>query len=70
MPQQEWKKEQRKKWEREMARLREENEDLKKEIERLRGELEKATRAGKRQAAPFSRGEPKRRPQLRPRQRF
>ncbi|MGI8744605.1 MAG: hypothetical protein ACR2NN_18925 [Bryobacteraceae bacterium] len=35
---------------------------LKRENERLRGELEKATRAAKRQAAPFSRGEPKRKP--------
>lgn len=48
--------------ERENARLRQENERLQREIERLRGELEKAMRSGKRQAAPFSRGEPKKNP--------
>ena len=49
-------------WEQENVWLRKENERLKKEIERLREELEKMARAGKRQAAPFSRGEPARRP--------
>jgi transposase len=42
-------------WEGEIALLREENERLRREIERLRGELDSATRATKRQAAPFSR---------------
>lgn len=37
-------------------------ERLRAEVERLKAELEKARRAGKRQAAPFSRGEPKARP--------
>jgi len=52
--------------ERENERLREENQWLKKEkerleekIERLEKALEEALRAAKRQAAPFSRGEPK-----------
>lgn len=48
--------------ERENERLRRENEQLRQEIERLRGELEQALRAGKRQAAPFSRGKPKGKP--------
>lgn len=47
---------------REVERLRAENEKLQREIERLRGELEKALRSAKRQAAPFSRGEPKKNP--------
>jgi transposase len=46
----------------ENARLRQENERLQGEIARLRGELEKAVRSAKRQAAPFSRGEPKQNP--------
>ena len=44
-------------------RLRKENERLKQEAERLRRELEVALRAGKRQAAPHSRGTPKANPQ-------
>src|SRR5271154_4537598 len=43
---------------RENERLRKENERLKQETERLRRELEAALRAGKRQAAPHSRGNP------------
>lgn len=39
-----------------------ENERLKQENERLRQQLEAASRAAKRQAAPFSRGEPKSHP--------
>jgi transposase len=34
--------------------------DLQAENERLRRQLDKATRAGKRQAAPFAKGQPKR----------
>src|SRR5512146_1703691 len=34
-------------------------EELRAEIERLKAELEQSRRAGKRQAAPFSRGSPK-----------
>ena len=44
-----------KQWEQEQERLREENERLKKQ-------LEEAQRANKRQAAPFSRGQPKANP--------
>ena len=44
---------------RESERLREENQRLEDELKRLRKELEAAQRAAKRQAAPFSRGEPK-----------
>jgi transposase len=33
--------------------------DLQAEIERLRRQLDEATRAGKRQAAPFAKGQPK-----------
>jgi transposase len=44
--------------EREIKRLRNENQRLKEETERLRRELEAALRAGKRQAAPHSRGNP------------
>jgi transposase len=40
-------------------RLQKENERLRQETERLRRELEAALRAGKRQAAPHSRGTPK-----------
>jgi cell shape-determining protein MreC len=40
-------------------RLRGEAERLKQENERLRKELELALRSSKRQAAPFSKGEPK-----------
>ena len=43
-------------------RLEKENERLKQEMERLRRELEAALRASKRQAAPHSRGAPKRNP--------
>lgn len=43
----------------EVERLHRENERLKREIERLRKQLDAALRAGKRQAAPFSRGEAK-----------
>jgi len=49
-------------WQRENEKLRRENERLRQEIERLREQLEQSLRAGKRQAAPFSRGEPKRKP--------
>ena len=44
------------------AGVRVENERLLAENARLRGQLEEARRAGKRQAAPFSRGEPKKDP--------
>ena len=47
----------------ERERLEKENERLKRETERLRRELEAALRAGKRQAAPHSRGNPKADPQ-------
>jgi len=46
-----------------MAQLRRENQELKAENERLRGLLEEALRASKRQAAPFSRHKPKAQPQ-------
>lgn len=46
-----------------VARLEREIETLKKENERLRRLLEEALRAGKRQAAPFSRRKPKAHPQ-------
>jgi putative transposase len=46
-----------------IARLAQEIEVLKKENERLRRLLEEALRAGKRQAAPFSRQKPKAHPQ-------
>ena len=39
-----------------------ENERLRLRVEKLEGQLEEARRAGKRQAAPFSRGKPKERP--------
>jgi transposase len=42
--------------------LRAENAGLRAENERLRGQLEELRRASKRQAAPFSKGEPKRDP--------
>jgi transposase len=42
----------------EAARLTGENERLKARVAKLQSELEEARRAGKRQAAPFSRGEP------------
>src|SRR6266540_61059 len=38
-------------------------EELRAEVERLKSELEHARRAGKRQAAPFSKGPPKDQPQ-------
>ena len=44
-------------------RLQEKLERLREENKRLRNELEAAMRAGKRQAAPFSRGKPKNNPQ-------
>lgn len=46
----------------EIDRLRKENNRLQQETERLRRELEAALRASKRQAAPHSRGAPKRNP--------
>jgi transposase len=46
----------------EVMRLTAENERQRARIGRLEGELEEARRAGKRQAAPFSRGEPKQHP--------
>jgi regulator of replication initiation timing len=46
----------------EIERLRRERDRLKEERDRLKDELEAARRAGKRQAAPFSRGEPKAEP--------
>jgi transposase len=46
----------------EAERLRVENERLTAELARIRGLLEKARRAGKRQAAPFSKGPPKESP--------
>jgi len=45
-----------------VARLAGENERLRARVGELEGQLEEARRAGKRQAAPFSRGEPKRAP--------
>ncbi len=46
----------------EAARLAGENERLQGKVAKLEGLLEEARRAGKRQAAPFSRGEPKAEP--------
>jgi transposase len=46
-----------------IERLQRENDRLKQEVERLRKELEAALRAGKRQAAPHSRGTTKDHPQ-------
>ena len=46
----------------EAVRLTAENEQLRVSVAKLEGLLEEARRAGKRQAAPFSRGEPKRGP--------
>ena len=46
----------------EKQRLQEKVERLRKENERLRNELGAALRAAKRQAAPFSRGKPKKHP--------
>jgi len=43
----------------EVVRLSSEKERLQARVGRLEGQLEEARRAGKRQAAPFSRGEPK-----------
>jgi hypothetical protein len=43
----------------ELTRLTGENERLRARVGKLEGLLEEARRAGKRQAAPFSRGEPK-----------
>jgi transposase len=42
--------------------LRAENLRLRAEVERLRGQVDELRRAGKRQAAPFSKGDPKRDP--------
>jgi transposase len=47
----------------EAERLQEEKQRLEDELKRLRRELEATQRAAKRQAAPFSRGAPKRNPQ-------
>jgi len=47
----------------ELERLKEDNQRLREENQRLREDLEAAQRAGKRQAAPFSRGKPKPNPQ-------
>ena len=46
----------------ELVRLSGENERLRARVGKLEGQLEEARRAGKRQAAPFSRGEPKTQP--------
>ena len=46
----------------EIGRLQRERKKLQQEVERLKQELEQARRAGKRQAAPFSKGEPKAEP--------
>ena len=46
-----------------IARLERENQELRAEIERLRRALEEALRAAKRQAAPFSRRQPKLHPE-------
>jgi transposase len=46
----------------EVSRLAGENEGLRARVGKLEGRLEEARRAGKRQAAPFSRGEPKSEP--------
>jgi transposase len=46
-----------------IARLQQENQELRAEIERLRKLLEEALRSSKRQAAPFSRRHPKLHPQ-------
>ena len=46
----------------ECLRLRQEVADLKAQIEQLRHALEQSQRAGKRQAAPFSKGPPKQQP--------
>src|SRR2546427_7345494 len=45
-----------------IEKLTKENERLQAEIERLRKELEEALRSLKRQAAPFSKGKPKAKP--------
>lgn len=47
---------------RRIAELEEENTTLKAQLEQLRGRLAEAERAGKRQAAPFSKGPPKANP--------
>jgi transposase len=46
-----------------IARLERENQELRAEVERLRRALEEALRAAKRQAAPFSRRQPKAHPE-------
>jgi septal ring factor EnvC (AmiA/AmiB activator) len=48
--------------ERERDRQRQDRERLRKKIDRLEDQLENARRALHRQAAPFSRGKPRRRP--------
>jgi len=50
-------------YQQEIARLKQENQELRAEVERLKRLLEEALRAGKRQAAPFSRRDPKAHPQ-------
>jgi transposase len=45
-----------------VRRLTKENADLKRQLKKVLGELEKANRAPKRQAAPFSKGKPKKKP--------
>ena len=51
-----------KRLERNNERLEKEKEKLREEAERLRKELEMARRGGKRQAVPFSKGNPKSKP--------
>jgi len=50
-------------YQQEIARLKQENQELRVEVERLKRLLEEALRAAKRQAAPFSRRNPKANPQ-------
>jgi transposase len=57
----EWRRRE-KQWEQERGRLQDERERLREENERLKKQLEEAQRANKRQAAPFSRGQPKANP--------
>jgi transposase len=45
-----------------VGRLERRNHELEEKVARLQGALEAARRSGKRQAAPFSKGEPKRKP--------
>src|ERR1700736_1189932 len=48
-----------KQWEQRERQWEQEQEGLREENERLKKQLEEARRANKRQAAPFSRGQPK-----------